>query len=77
MQQVQQFKNAEKVKKMSKVIESEKKLREEYDELAAEWEVMEQQLEEAYREQIDILISKNQALQILYLKHHINEYKTS
>ena len=29
------------------------------------------------RKQVDILISKNQALQILYLKHHNNEYKTS
>ena len=26
--------------------------------------------------QVDILISKNQALQILYLKHHDNVYKT-
>ena len=26
-------------------------------------------------EQVDILISKNQVLQILYLKHHDNEYK--
>ena len=26
--------------------------------------------------QVDILISKNQALQILYLKHHDNIYKT-
>ena len=29
------------------------------------------------RIQADILISKNQLLQILYLKHHNNEYKTS
>ena len=28
-------------------------------------------------EQVNILISKNQALQILYLKHHNNKYKTS
>ena len=27
--------------------------------------------------QVDILISQNQALQILYLKHHNNEFKTS
>ena len=27
--------------------------------------------------QVNILISKNQALQILSLKHHNNEYKTS
>ena len=27
--------------------------------------------------QVDILISKIQALQILYLKHHNNEYTTS
>ena len=27
--------------------------------------------------QVDILTSKNQALQILYLKHHDNVYKTS
>ena len=27
-------------------------------------------------EQVDILISKNQALQILYLKHHDSAYKT-
>ena len=27
--------------------------------------------------QVDILISKNQALQILYLQHHDNVYKTS
>ena len=26
--------------------------------------------------QVDILISKNQTLQILYLKHHNNELKT-
>ena len=29
------------------------------------------------KKQVDILISKNQALQVLYLKHHNNEYKTS
>ena len=28
-------------------------------------------------QQVDILISKNQALQVLHLKHHNNEYKTS
>ena len=38
MQWEQQFKNAEKVKKISKVIESEKKLRKEYDELTAKCE---------------------------------------
>ena len=27
--------------------------------------------------QVDTLISKNQALQILYLNHHDNAYKTS
>ena len=27
--------------------------------------------------QVDILVSKNQVLQILYLKHHDNVYKTS
>ena len=26
---------------------------------------------------VDIFISNNQALQILYLKHHNNEYETS
>ena len=30
-----------------------------------------------FLQQVDILISKNQALQILYLKHHDNVYKTS
>ena len=29
-----------------------------------------------YQQQVDILISKNQALQILYIKHHVNVYKT-
>ena len=29
-----------------------------------------------YYKQVNILISKNQALQILYLKHHDNVYKT-
>ena len=48
MQRIQRFKNAEKVKKMSKLIESEKKLRKEYDELAAKYGVMEQKLEEAH-----------------------------
>ena len=28
-------------------------------------------------QQVNILISKNQALQIIYLKHHDNVYKTS
>ena len=30
----------------------------------------------AIEKQVDILISKNQALQILYLKYHDNVYKT-
>ena len=47
---VQRFKNAENVKEMSEVIESEKKLRKEYDELAARCEVMEQKLEKAHSE---------------------------
>ena len=50
MQRIQRFKNAEKVKKMSKLIESEKKLRKEYDEVAAKYGVMEQKLEEAHSE---------------------------
>ena len=31
----------------------------------------------ASEKEVDILISKNQALQILYLKHYNNEYITS
>ena len=54
MQQIQRFKNAEKVKKMNKLIESEKKLRKEYDELAAKYGVMEQKLEETHsKKEID------------------------
>ena len=50
MQQIQHFKNAEKVKKMSKLIDGEKKLRKEYDELAAKYGVMEQKFEETHSE---------------------------
>ena len=48
MQRIQQFKNAGKVKKINKLIESEKKLRKEYDELTAKYGIMERTLEEAH-----------------------------
>ena len=35
------------------------------------------ELMHTHLKKVDILISKNQALQILYLKHHDNVYKTS
>ena len=56
---MQCFKNAEKVKKMSKLIESEKKLRKEYDKLAARYGVMEQKLEEAHSEKAKLIITVN------------------
>ena len=59
MQRIQRFKNAEKVKKMSKLIESEKKLRKEYDELAAKYGVMEQKLEEAHSEKEKLITKVN------------------
>ena len=44
---------------MSEVIESEKKLRKEYDELAARCEVMEQKLEKAHSEKEKLIINVN------------------
>ena len=59
MQQIPRFKNAEKVKKMNKLIESEKKLRKEYGELAAKYGVMEQKLEEAHSEKAKLITTVN------------------
>ena len=44
---------------MSEVIESKKKLRKEYDKLAARCEVMEQKLEEAHSEKGKLIINVN------------------
>ena len=44
---------------MSRVIESRKKLREEYDELAAKYGIMEQKLEEAHSEEEKLITNFN------------------